>query len=221
MKTKFLYIILFLFIASASQAQVLKGKVVSSADDKEVLIDARVQWINTEIYAVSDAEGKFEISTQDIQDKRLVVRLTGYFTDTIAIANEKYKIIRLRDYMTGEIVVKDKTDKDLAKEKIAKTEAIDQHDLEKAACCDLSGCFGNSANVEVSVSDVVTDSKELKLLGTDGVYTLTLTEGLPLIKGLSSVYGLSAIPGTLINSITVAKGSNSVLQGYESINERT
>lgn len=214
---KILYIILLLFISVAAQAQVLKGKVVSTSDDKEVLPDARIQWINTEIYAASDAEGKFEISVQDIQDKRLVVRLSGYFTDTVAIANEKYKIIRLRSYMTGEIVVKDKTDKDLAKEKIAKTEAIDQHDLEKAACCDLSGCFGNSANVEVSVSDVVTDSKELKLLGTDGVYTLTLTEGMPLIKGISSVYGLSAIPGTLINSITVAKGSNSVLQGYESI----
>lgn len=204
-------------MAAGAQAQSLKGKVVSSSDDKEILSDARIQWINTEIYAASDAEGKFEISMQDIQDKRLIVRLSGYFTDTVAIANEKYKIIRLRSYMTGEIVVKDKTDKDLAKEKIAKTEAIDRHDLEKAACCDLSGCFGNSANVEVSVSDVVTDSKELKLLGTDGVYTLTLTEGMPLIKGISSVYGLSTIPGTLINSITVAKGSNSVLQGYESI----
>lgn len=217
MKTKILYIILFLLTAGGIQAQSLKGKVVSSTDDNDVLQDARIQWINTEIFTASDAEGKFEISMQDIQDKRLLVRLTGYFTDTVTITNEKYKIIRLRDYQTGEIVVNDKTDKDLAKEKIAQTEAIDQHDLEKAACCDLSGCFGHSANVEVSVSDVVTDSKELKLLGTDGVYTLTLTEGMSLIKGLSSVYGLSAIPGTLINSITVAKGSNSVLQGYESI----
>ncbi|HEX2788593.1 MAG TPA: TonB-dependent receptor [Ignavibacteria bacterium] len=217
MKTKILYILLFLFISAGVQAQTLKGKVVLASDEKEVLPDARIQWINTEIFAVSDIEGKFEITTQDIADKRLVIRLSGYFTDTVAITNEKYKIIRLRDYQTGEIVVKDKSDKDLAKEKIEKTEAIDQHDLEKAACCDLSGCFGTSGNIEVSVSDVVTDSKDLKLLGTDGVYTLTLKEGIPLLNGLSSVYGLSSISGTMINAITVAKGSNSVLQGYESI----
>jgi outer membrane receptor for ferrienterochelin and colicins len=217
MKTKILFILLFLFISAGVQAQTLKGRVVLATDEKEVLSDARIQWINTEVVAVSDIEGKFEISMQDIADKRLLIRLSGYFTDTVTITNEKYKIIRLRDYQTGEIVVKDKSDKDLAKDRVEKTEAIDQHDLEKAACCDLSGCFGHSANVEVSVSDVVTDSKDLKLLGTDGVYTLTLTEGIPLLKGLSSTYGLSAIPGTLINSITVAKGSNSVLQGYESI----
>src|SRR5690606_14699896 len=44
-----------------------------------------------------------------------------------------------------------------------------------------------------------------------------LIDGMPLIQGLSYTYGISSIPGTLVDNIYVAKGTTSVLQGYESM----
>ncbi len=40
---------------------------------------------------------------------------------------------------------------------------------------------------------------------------------MPMILGSSFTYGISSIPGTLVDQIFVAKGANSVLQGFESI----
>ncbi|MEO8209838.1 MAG: TonB-dependent receptor, partial [bacterium] len=73
------------------------------------------------------------------------------------------------------------------------------------------------SSVEVAVTDILTDSKELKILGLEGAYTQILIDNMPMMNGLNIKYGVSSIPGTLIDRITISKGSNSVLQGYESI----
>jgi len=200
-------------------SQSLKGKVViNDFEGNEYPVDsASVSWLNTDIISYTDADGKFEISTEKISDKYLIVSKDGYFTQMMEITNEKYKIIRLKPFQTEEIVIIEKTDKEKAKDKVSREDVVDSKDLEKSACCDLTGCFGHTGNVEVSVSDIVTDSKELKLLGTDGVYAQTMIEGIPIFNGLASVYNLSTIPGVTINSITISKGSNSVIQGYGSI----
>ncbi|MEZ4804740.1 MAG: TonB-dependent receptor [Bacteroidia bacterium] len=66
-------------------------------------------------------------------------------------------------------------------------------------------------------TNIITNSKELRILGLSGVYNQVLIDGMPLIQGLSFTYGISSIPGTLVENIYVAKGTTSVLQGYESM----
>jgi len=55
------------------------------------------------------------------------------------------------------------------------------------------------------------------MLGLDGVYTQITQENMPLIRGMSSSYGLSYVPGTWIESIQIIKGSGSVVNGFESL----
>jgi len=101
--------------------------------------------------------------------------------------------------------------------KAIKTEQITQTSLRQAACCDLAGCFGGQSTVQAQTTNVVTNAKELRILGLSGVYNQVLLDGLPLFKGLPYTYGISGIPGTLVDNIYIAKGANSVLQGFESI----
>lgn len=89
--------------------------------------------------------------------------------------------------------------------------------MRKAACCDLAGCFETQTTVQPQTTNVITNSKELRILGLSGVYNQVLIDGFPIIQGLSYTYGISSIPGTLVDNIYVSKGANSVLQGYESI----
>jgi len=98
-----------------------------------------------------------------------------------------------------------------------KTEIITQKELQKAACCDLAGCFETQTTVQPQVTNVVTNAKELRILGLSGVYNQVLLDGFPLIQGLSYTYGLSSLPGPWVDQIFVSKGANSVLQGFESI----
>lgn len=216
---KLIFTIFLFAICSNIYSQNLKGKVISvnESGDEFPVDSAFIFWENTEIKTYSDVNGKFEIPFSNSQEKNLIISKEGFYSQNVNITIEKYKIIRLKSYITDEIIVSEKTDKEKAKENISRDDVVDSKDLEKSACCDLTGCFGHTGNVEVSVSDIVTDSKELKLLGTDGVYAQTMVEGIPVFNGLANIYNLATIPGVTINSITISKGSNSVIQGYGSI----
>jgi outer membrane receptor for ferrienterochelin and colicins len=94
---------------------------------------------------------------------------------------------------------------------------IDKKELLKAACCNLSESFETNATVDVSFSNAVTGTKQLKMLGLDQKYTSFTKELLPEIRGLASAYGLNFIPGRWIESIQLTKGGSTVTNGYESI----
>ncbi|MCW3160492.1 TonB-dependent receptor domain-containing protein [Chryseobacterium oryctis] len=94
---------------------------------------------------------------------------------------------------------------------------IDKKELLKAACCNLSESFETNATVDVSFSNAVTGTKQLKMLGLEQKYTSLTKELLPEIRGLASAYGLSFIPGRWIESIQLTKGGSTVTNGYESI----
>nr|WP_228374643.1 TonB-dependent receptor [Chryseobacterium sp. FH1] len=94
---------------------------------------------------------------------------------------------------------------------------ISSKELLKAACCNLSESFETNATVDVSFSNAVTGTKQLKMLGLDQKYTLLTKEQLPEIRGLASAYGLNFIPGKWIGGIQLTKGGSTVVNGYESI----
>ncbi|MBB4806700.1 outer membrane receptor for ferrienterochelin and colicin/copper chaperone CopZ [Chryseobacterium defluvii] len=94
---------------------------------------------------------------------------------------------------------------------------IDKKELLKAACCNLSESFETNATVDVSFSNAVTGTKQLKMLGLDQKYTSLTKELLPEIRGIASAYGLNFIPGRWIESIQLTKGGSTVTNGYESI----
>jgi hypothetical protein len=94
---------------------------------------------------------------------------------------------------------------------------IGKKELLKAACCNLSESFETNATVDVSFSNAVTGTKQLKMLGLDQKYTALTKELLPEIRGLASAYGLNFIPGRWISGIQLTKGGSTVVNGFESI----
>ena len=93
---------------------------------------------------------------------------------------------------------------------------ISSKELQKAACCNFSESFETNATVDVSFTDAISGAKQIKMLGLDGIYTQITQENIPLIRGLSSAYGLTYVPGTWIESIQIIKGAGSVINGFES-----
>ena len=118
---------------------------------------------------------------------------------------EEVKLIRL-----GEATA-------LNKKETGLTFNISSKELLKAACCNLSESFETNATVDVSFSNAVTGTKQLKMLGLDQKYTSLTKELLPSIRGLASPYGMNLIPGRWIGGIQLTKGGSTVTNGYESI----
>lgn len=103
----------------------------------------------------------------------------------------------------------------LSKGKEIRTEVISAAGLCKMACCNLAESFENSASVTVGYSDAVTGARQIRLLGLSGMYTQMLDETRPVMRGLAAPFGLSYVPGQWLESIQIAKGSSSVINGVE------
>jgi Outer membrane receptor proteins, mostly Fe transport len=101
--------------------------------------------------------------------------------------------------------------------KAQKTEVTSKAGIRKLACCTLAESFENSAAVSVGYADAVTGAKQIRLLGLSGIYTQMLDENRPIMRGLESAYGLSFIPGEWMESIQIAKGPGSVINGSEGV----
>jgi outer membrane receptor for ferrienterochelin and colicins len=110
---------------------------------------------------------------------------------------------------------RDKLQKSLLK--TANTTVITTQELLKAACCNLAESFETNPSIDVSFSDALTGTKQIKMLGLTSPYLMITEEKIPSVRGASQVYGLSFTPGTWIENIQITKGAGSVVNGYESI----
>lgn len=97
------------------------------------------------------------------------------------------------------------------------TITITSQELLKAACCNLAESFETNPSIDVSFSDALTGTKQIKMLGLSSPYLIVSEENIPSVRGASQNYGLSFTPGTWIESIQITKGAGSVVNGYESI----
>ena len=97
------------------------------------------------------------------------------------------------------------------------TMRINQAELFKAACCNLSESFTTNPSVDVNYSDAATGAKQIKLLGLSGTYVQMLAENLPDWRGSALPFALGYVPGPWMKSIQVSKGASSVRNGYEGI----
>ena len=135
----------------------------------------------------------------------------GHVVDTAAIYGER------ADSLDAAVFVSRQAGNYLSTMKEVRTEVISAAGLCKMACCNLAESFENSASVTVGFSDAVTGARQIRLLGLSGVYTQMLDENRPVMRGLSAPFGLSYVPGQWLESIQIAKGASSVINGVESM----
>lgn len=199
-----------------SYAQDLSGTVRNTAD--EPLAGASVHWVGNKKGTVSDNAGAFNIALPNKMPYHLVVSFAGHRPDTLLITNNDFVTVVLTEKsLLGGVTVQGQQRAAFIAASPIKTEVITSLELKKAACCDLAGCFETQATVQPQTTNIITNSKELRILGLSGIYNQVLIDGFPMIQGLTYTYGISGLPGTVVDNIFVAKGANSVLQGYESI----
>lgn len=168
--------------------------------------------------AVSDSMGNFRIN--DIRfPVMLITTHPQYDTDTLELTEGRFAEIilgKIRQIRGVTLSASGSGNLGMSGMDI-KTEVITKGELKKAACCDLAGCFETQATVLPMTTNVLTNAKELRILGLSGVYNQILIDGIPLLQGLTYTFGVSSIPGTFVQNIMVSKGSNSVLQGFENM----
>jgi outer membrane receptor for ferrienterochelin and colicin len=196
-----------------AQSQAVAGEVIGV--DGQALPGVAVYWMETGIGAYTDAAGTFNLPRPDTGHYHLVTAITGYQSDTLCNEGQTGLRIQLSPIQLADVEIRDAAEGTHIGLDPHKTEIVNRIELERSACCDLAGCFNTQASAEARTTNVVTNAKELQVLGLAGVYNQLLWDGMPLFRGASYTYSLSGVPGPVIDKIFIAKGTGSVLQGFE------
>lgn len=212
--------VLFCCMNAWSQPAILKGVVVESNAKGEIepIAGALVYWLGQTKPVVTDSLGVFYIPIVPNKNS-LVVQALGFKTDTILVNNKntlRVMMISKRNFEDA-IVSYERKSTEVSFIDPWKVTIMNEKELFKAACCNLSESFETNPSVDVAFNDALTGSKQIQMLGLAGQYTQMSMEQLPGIRGIATHYGLNYIPGTWINSIQVSKGMGSVVNGFESI----
>ncbi|NNC84791.1 MAG: TonB-dependent receptor [Bacteroidia bacterium] len=218
-KIKSIILILLLPLVLYSQNNSITGQVTSVEKGTPVeLVGVNIYWQGTSIGAVSDINGNFEI-VRVSESTSLVFSYIGYQKDTIETTGLKIVNVELKQslLLDGVDITERKQATQISLLNPLKVETMNEKELQKAACCNISESFETNPSVDVSFTDAVTGTRQIQMLGLAGPYSQITRENIPSVRGLSSLYGLVYIPGAWVESIQLNKGTGSVLNGFESI----
>ncbi len=215
----FAWLCVFVFAPAYSKQDTIRGIVFSSIDSTR-LPGATIMWKNSNSGVRADQQGQFTIIKSNESQHELIVSSVGYAKDTIHVDSvsigELLRISLIPDARSQSVIVEETGLQSITKAEI-KTEKISSRQLRESACCSLAESFERSPSVEVSYADAATGAKVIQLLGLKGMYTQTLQEAIPGLKGLALPYGMDLIPGAFLESISISKGAASVMNGYEGV----
>lgn len=204
-----------LWCAAQSVTGVVRG--TDTDGSRAELPGANVFWQGTASGTATDAHGRFVLPLPPEWPAALLTSFMGYTTDTLRLNSppDVPLTIDLRSsILLREAEVVERQGGSLLNTRSTfNLERITQKELMRAACCDLSESFETNATVDVSFADAVSGTRTIKMLGLDGRYALISLENIPFIRGLSSSYGLTLVPGPWIQGINVSKGVGPVVNG--------
>ncbi len=219
---KILLITVAIILANNIYSQTVTGvvKVQKPNGTVEPMPYASVYWLEEKKVFESNDKGLFSFDRKNKDQVSLVASFVGYTQDTLVLSkgeNRAELIIKEGAELEAARVVTRQQGNYISKLSSVKTEVITAAGLCKMACCNLAESFENSASVTVGYSDAITGARQIRLLGLSGIYTQMLDENRPVMRGIASPFGLSYIPGQWLESIQIAKGPSSVINGLEAI----
>lgn len=222
MKLNKLIIAVFILLSQNSFSQeMLKGKVfgMDENNNKAPLTRASVQWLGTGKGTLTNSKGEFVIQKTS-ETNKLLVSFVGYKTDTLTIDSKTGNIdVNLSQSLTTDEVrvVAEAPQALISTSSVVNSVTITERGLQKAACCNLAESFVTNAAADVEYSDAMSGARQIMLLGLKGTYTQLQTENVPSMRGLATAFGLGYVPGPWMESISISKGTSSVVNGFESI----
>ncbi|MCK5692373.1 MAG: TonB-dependent receptor, partial [Bacteroidales bacterium] len=198
----------------------ITGVVYETGEDGGTtpLLAANVYWAGTTNGTSTGEDGYFEIGFEE-GVHLLVVSYVGYTNDTLHLHEPSQVEVEFsKAVMLEEVKVVHRIKPTTVSYSSAyNIQNIHEKELTKAACCNLSESFETNPSVDGGLTDAVTGTKKIEMLGLAGPYVQIMRENMPDVRGLSALYGLTYTPGTWIEGIQLNMGAGSVVNGSESI----
>ncbi|MBC7884363.1 MAG: carboxypeptidase-like regulatory domain-containing protein, partial [Saprospiraceae bacterium] len=174
-------------------AKQLKGVVYERLESGGLIpiIGANIIWQGEKGGAISDLKGNFEIPVSEIS-KNLIVSYVGYSPDTVLIDKSGFVniIISSPNLLDAVTITHKKRTTEISYLETVKVQNISSKELLKAACCNLAESFDTTPAVDASMTDAITGTRKIEMLGLAGPYVQITRENIPDVRGLAALQGL-------------------------------
>jgi outer membrane receptor for ferrienterochelin and colicins len=198
----------------------LNGGVYERLDNGELLplIGATVKWLESGNGTVTNLMGEFSLP-MNMDDNAIVVSYVGFKADTLHIHEHGFvRIVMVSNTVLDAVEISHKKrTTEISYLDPIKLQNISSKELLKAACCNLAESFDTTPAIDASVTDAVTGTRKIEMLGLAGPYVQITRENIPDVRGLAAVQGLAYTPGPWIESMQLNMGAGSVVNGFESL----
>lgn len=198
----------------------VKGTIVEESAKGKLLglPGVNVYWEGSTEGTSTDENGVFVLDRVEGSDQ-LIVSYVGFDNDTISMEEQsEFQLVLSNAVELNEVqVTHKKRSTSISYINPLKVQSLNEQELCKAACCNLSESFETNASVNASVTDAVTGTRQIEMLGLAGPYVQLTQENMPGVRGLAALYGMSFTPGPFIESIQINQGTGSVVNGFESM----
>lgn len=204
----------------SSQAQISGKVMIQTTENAYPANDAYIRCISTDEVVIANENGEFMMPEcakgMGVIIAHVSAKLDTFFIDETIKDGHVFYLSSGNELTTATVESKRQT-YGISSLDAKTTINLGEREFQKAACCNLSESFENAPAIDVSFGDALTGTRQIKMLGLDGVYTMMSREFMPGIRGINSYYGMSFVPAAWIDGIQITKGAGSVVNGYESM----
>ncbi|HEX7314202.1 MAG TPA: TonB-dependent receptor [Pyrinomonadaceae bacterium] len=211
-----------LLTAQASFAQASFKVTVKDQETKEPVAGAKVTVKETEISAVTDANGVAQLTNVPGGEQTVEVFSVGYETRELRLTfpltkqNEHVVFIKITtEFGDVTVVATTRTGREIDDEP-TRVEAIDEEEVgEKMNMrpSNVSMVLNESTGIKVQQTSATTQTQSVRIQGLDGRYTQILKDGFPAFGGFSGSLGLLDILPLDLKQVEIVKGPAATFYG--------
>ena len=224
-KLSIIYIALCLFFVLTclfTKAQIITVQGYITCNGK-IVEGATVKIINTQLGAVSDSNGFFNLQLFKPGIYNMVVTAIEYNKEIfkINVKPDSNQLLQIELTQTqsslNEVVVTGTLKEVRRTESPVPVEVYTPAFFKKNPTSNIFDALQNVNGVRPQLNCNVCNTGDIHINGLEGPYTMVLIDGMPIVSSLSTVYGLSGIPNSLVERIEIVKGPASSLYGSEAV----
>lgn len=221
-KTK---LICFVFIIQSSvsiYSQNTFSALVKDSVTNETLFGVSVTIENTNLNAISDANGLIKIYNIPDGNQKINLYLIGYKKREFMIDFPNKQSNSLPIYLVAiqndleEITVSSTRTNSRIDDLPTKVEVLGQEDMDEESTIvpsNVSSILGDLSIITIQRTNLVNGNDAIRMQGLDSKYTQIMRDGLPLFGGFSGSLGVLSIPPLDLKQVEIIKGSASTLYG--------
>ena len=171
---------------------------------------------------LTDAKGKFSISSTASAEDSLVISYLGFATQKHAIADLdlgselRFELIR-KDQNINPIVVTGNRSAGMRQSSAVIVHVLSKQQLDLLQATELADGLRFQSGLRVETDCQTCNYTQLRMNGLGGGYSQILINGRAIFSSLLGLYGLEQLPTGMVDRIETIKGASSALYGSSAI----